>query len=189
MGANRGVRGMNRMLKPVKNRVANMVARAVVKLVTEATKLQSVQLEIQDNEIRGNVERFQQYGFSSKPLAGAEAVVVFVGGGRDHALVTNVDDRRYRPKFLVDGEAVVYNHQGDYVHVKADGTIKVVAATRVDIECPLVRMSGDLEVKGDITDRYEEQNGTIHGMRTIYNHHTHNETQTVTNEPNQQMYE
>lgn len=173
--AGNGQRGAGRIVKPIKDRVMNMVARAVVQLVNEATKLQEVQLAIQDEEVRDECERMQQYGFSSKPLPGAEAVVIFVGGNRDHPLVTNVDDRRYRPKFLQDGEVVVYNHTGDYVHIKANGNIEVVAATEVTITCPLVTMTGNLRVEGDITDRYTTDATTMHGVREVYNTHQHTE--------------
>lgn len=179
-----------KLTAPLRRAVANMVSRAVVKLVNDAAGMQVVQLGLLAGETRDQAERFQQYGFTSVPLEGAEAVVVFVGGTRDHPLVVCVDDRRYRPKGMQDGEAQMYNHIGDYIHIKADGSIKVVAAMKVDITAPLVEitaplvtMSGDLEVAGDISDK----DGMLKSIRDTYNNHTHDETTTVTLTPNQTM--
>ena len=94
---------IEKMLAPLRTRVANLVARAVVQLVNDGTKLQVVQLEVLEGETRDGCERFQEYGFTSVPLAGSEAVVLFVGGRRDHPLVVAVDDRRYRKKNLAAG--------------------------------------------------------------------------------------
>ena len=182
-------KGLSRYVAPIKQAVVNMVARAVVKQITESTGIQSAQVGILATETRDEVERFQQYGFSSYPLPGAEGLIVFIGGNRDHAVLTNVDDRRHRPKFLAEGEVVIYNQNGDYIHIRANGTMKVVAQTKIEIDCPLVEMSGDLRVKGDIVDRYETNTNNMHGMREIYNIHEHpeNDSGGPTDNPNEQM--
>jgi phage baseplate assembly protein V len=116
-----------RLLAPIRRRLDNLVARAVVSLVSDATTLQALQLAVLEEETREHCERFQQYGFTSVPLAGAEAVVLFVGGLRDHALVTNVDDRRYRKKNLAAGEVALYNHENVYVLLKLGQVIEANA--------------------------------------------------------------
>ena len=108
-----------------------MVARGVVSLVNDGLKLQGVQLAILDGEIR-EAERFQQYGFTSVPLPGAEAVVVFVGGRRDHGLVVAVDDRRYRKKGLLPGEVALYNQGGLSIVLRTTG-IEINAAGALPI--------------------------------------------------------
>lgn len=118
---------ITKLLKPLQTRVANMVARAVVQLVDDGTKLQRLQLVVLDGETRSGLERFQEYGLTSVPMAGAEAVVVFVGGRRDHGLVVGVDDRRYRPTGLAPGEVALYHKDGAQVLLKADGSIEVTA--------------------------------------------------------------
>lgn len=117
------------MLRPVRARVANMIARGVVKLVDDSQKLQLLQLSVGPDEVRDQVERFQQYGLTSLPDAGAEAVVVFVGGARDHGLAVAVDDRRYRVSGLASGEVVIYSKAGQTIWLKADGTIEIGGGT------------------------------------------------------------
>lgn len=157
---------LNRFIDPLKRRVQMMVARAVVNLVYDGLKLQEVQLGVMKNETREGVERFQEYGFTSHPLAGAEAVVLFVGGNRDHGLVIAVDDRRYRLKPLEAGEVAIYTDEGDYIKLGRGGTITMVAATKVRIESPLV------EVTGDLKDNCDSQPNNVRQMREIYNAHT-----------------
>lgn len=140
---------MDRLLGPIKRRLALMVGRAIVRLVNDGAQLQALQLELLQGEIRADVERVQNYGFTSVPHAGAEAVAVAVSGLRDHVLVVAVDDRRYRLKALADGEVAMYTDEGDLVHIKRGGTILVKAATKVRIESPLVEMTGDLHVLGN----------------------------------------
>ena len=111
--------------RAINNRVMLTVARAVVSLVDDSTKLQALQLQLLKREIRENVERFQNYGFTAKPHPGAEAVVVFVGGNRDHGLCIAVDDRRYRVLGLLDGEVAIYTDEGDRIHLKRNREIEV----------------------------------------------------------------
>ncbi len=127
-GVSRGrevIAAMNKMLAPLRNRVANMVARAIVQLVNDGAKIQLVQLGVLDGETREACERFQEYGFTSVPLAGAEAVVLFVGGRRDHGLVVAVDDRRSRPTGLAAGEVALYTDEGDGITLKRGQFIEV----------------------------------------------------------------
>lgn len=130
---------VERLLRPLKVRVANSIARAVVQLVDDSTKLQILQLGVLAGEDVDDAERFQEYGFSSNPLPGAEAVVVFPNGDRAHALVVAVDDRRYRPAAGAPGEVVVYNHAGASIRLKADGTVEI--GTDGGVFEPLVKRS------------------------------------------------
>lgn len=118
-----------RLTAPLRNRIANMVARAVVKMVSDSGKLQMVQLGILDGETREGCERLQEYGLTSVPLAGAEAVVLFVGGRRDHGLVVAVDDRRHRKTGLQPGEVALYTDEGDYILLKRGRLIEIGGGT------------------------------------------------------------
>lgn len=114
-----------RLLERLSRRMRNIVARGVISLVRDAHKWQSTQLELLDGEVLDDAERAQQYGFSSVPHAGAEAVVLFVGADRSHPVVLAVDDRRYRVQALKDGEVVIYTDEGDRIHLKRERTIEV----------------------------------------------------------------
>lgn len=123
---------LRHLLRPLATRVANTIARGVVQLVNDGTKLQLLQLGVLAGEtVEGDkgAEHFQPYGFSSVPLVGAEAVVIFPNGDRSHPLVIATSDRRYRPIAGQPGEVVVYNNTGAKITITKDGDIKIQAAT------------------------------------------------------------
>ncbi len=137
-------------MRPILNRLANLISRVVLNRADDSKKMQALQLTALDGETRENVERVQQYGFTSVPLAGAEGVAVFVGGYRDHGLVVAMDDRRYRPTGLQVGEVALYSSGGTKVLLKANGDVEITPA------------SGTVKVNGDVLA------GTI-----SLKHHTH----------------
>lgn len=124
-------------LRSLSNRVKNMLARMVVKLVDDSVKMQLIQasglLMDDSQEVRAGIERFQNYGFTSVPLEGAEAAVLFLEGRRDHGIAVVVDDRRYRLKGLQNGEVAIYTDQGDSIVIKRGGTVEVTAATAIHL--------------------------------------------------------
>lgn len=164
---------MRRLLEPLKRRVALIVARAIVRLSNDDTLLQSLQVECLQGEVQDSVERVQEYGFTSRPQDGAEAVVVFPNGNRGHGLVIAVDDRRYRIKGLQKGEVAIYTDQGDNITLKRDGNIEVVSSTRVLVQTPTMRIEGDLEVTGEVTDRADADGSTMERIRTVFDSHVH----------------
>jgi len=130
MGLDRDtLRQLQHLLRPLANRVANSIARGVVELVDNSTKLQLVQLGVLAGETIDRAEHHQPYGFASVPLAGAEAVVVFPSGDRGHPLVVSVSDRRYRPTDGEPGQVTIHNHNGATVTITADGDVIATPAT------------------------------------------------------------
>ncbi len=140
---------IGRMLRPVSNRVSNLVSRGVLKLVDDAKKFQALQVELLDGEIRDDVERVQNYGFTSVPVEGAEVVAVCVGGKRDHAVVIAVDDRQYRLRNLESGEVAVYDKTGSKFLLKANGNIEITPSSGTLALVGDMTVSGSIQVEGD----------------------------------------
>lgn len=137
---------VDRMIKPLRTRILMTIARAVVESLKDTGGLQVMKIDVLAGENRDNVERFQNYGFTSVPFPGAEAVVVFQGGNREHGLIIAVDDRRYRLKGLENGEVAIYTDEGDKIHFKRGGIIQIVASSKVDVDANLVELgNGTLE--------------------------------------------
>jgi len=180
--------GISRLLRPLQQRLQLMVGRCLVLLVDDDTRLQSLQVALLAEEVRGDVERFQQYGFTSHPHPDAEAIAVAVGGNRDHCVVLSVDDRRYRLKGLAQGEVALYTDEGDRVVLRRGGIVEVHAGAELRVTAPLCTMSGDLQVQGSIdsgatitaAEDVRDQGGakTMAGMRSVYNGHTHGASPT-----------
>ena len=101
----------DRLIGPLRRRVLLMIGRAVVRVVDDSLKLQAVQVEGLSGEVLDGIERWQQYGFTSVPHPGAEAIIAALGGQRQHSVVLAVEDRRYRVMGLEQGEVCIYTDE------------------------------------------------------------------------------
>ena len=104
---------VERLMWPLRRRVALMVGRAVLALVDDEPALQVLQVRALRDETLDGVERFQQYGFTSHPHPDAEVLLLSFGGMRQHAVAVAVDDRRHRPTGLQAGEVCLYTDEDE----------------------------------------------------------------------------
>ena len=110
--------------------------RGIVKSVTEGlVKLFSC--SGRTGETIDAREYMQHYGFTSRPLAGAEIIIINEG---NHYIAVASEDRRYRLA-IEDGEVALYTDEGDQVHMKRDNTIHVVCGNKL-----LAEVANDVEV-------------------------------------------
>ena len=140
-----------RQIGPFARRIGNMLARGAVSSSNAASKMQTLQLRLMADEQKDDVEHFEPFGFTSRPLAGAEHVTIFMDGDRSHGITLVVADRRYRLTGLQEGEAALHDAYGNKAHFKKDGTLDVIATTKVQVTSPLLTLSGDLRVAGSIS--------------------------------------
>lgn len=138
------MRTINKMIAPLIRRVRLMVGRGVLSLVNDDLKMQGVQVQLLAGEVR-DLERFQDYGFTSVPHGGAEVAAVFIDGNRDHGIAVRIDDRRYRLKGLQSGEVAIYTDEGDKIVMKRGGVIEVTASVKVRMVTPLLEVTGDIK--------------------------------------------
>lgn len=153
---------LQKLLEPLRTRISNLVARAVISAVVDTKKMQVLQLQVLEGETREGCERVQQYGFTSVPFAGCEAVVLFLNGNRDHGLVVATDDRRYRLKSLQPGEVALYTDEGAAVHLKR-GRIVV---TDEEIRLGSDSASDSVSLASLVLDRLNQ-------IKTAFDGHSH----------------
>jgi len=133
---------MARLLSPIWRRLRLIVSRGVVRRSDDGSRLQVVQLGLLAGET-AEMERFQQYGFTCRPLDGAEAIAVAVGGSRGHLVAVAVDDRRHRMKGLSTGEVALYTDEGDYIHMKRGRIVEVTAGAAIKVTAPSITAECD----------------------------------------------
>ncbi|MFA0089070.1 MULTISPECIES: phage baseplate assembly protein, partial [Vibrio] len=73
-------RYIERLLAPIKRRITGAITRAVVSGVVEDLQRQNLQLKMHADESVDDIERFQNYGCSSFPPIGSEAILAAIGG-------------------------------------------------------------------------------------------------------------
>lgn len=127
--------------RELKRRVMNVIARAVLEAVRDTNGVQMLQVSLLADEVKGSVERLQNYGFTSHPLPGAEVFMSFIGGNRDHGLALVVEDRRYRLKGLKAGEVAIYDDQGQKIVLHRDRI--EVTAPKVVVTSPDVHLGAE----------------------------------------------
>lgn len=123
---------LRHLLRPIANRVVNMVARGVVQLVDDSKKMQLVQLGVLAGETvegEGGAEHFQAFGLASVPMPGAEHVTLFPNGDRSHPITIVVADRRHRPTGGEPGTVTLHNHTGAKVIMMPSGDIEIQPAS------------------------------------------------------------
>jgi len=182
---------IQKLMAPLQRRIMLSIGRAVLNAVYDGNPVQLVQASMLSDEVRDKMERMTEYGFTSVPFPGAQAVAVFVGGERGHGVVIATGDHRSRMKGLQPGEVAIYDDQGQSVHLTRAGIVVKGAGKPVTItDAPKARFEMDIEATGEIKDRCDSSGKTMAQMRTTYNGHTHNENNNPggpTNQPNQQM--
>ena len=118
---------MARPARPLMNRIKLAIGRAVLRLVDDDRKLQTLQVEGLKTEVLDGLERFQQYGFTGHPHPGSEAIILALGGMRQHSIVIAIDDRRYRLTALAEGEVAIYSSHGQRIVLRNDESIEITA--------------------------------------------------------------
>lgn len=181
---------IRRSVSPIAQRVRLMVGRARLAAVTDGGKRQFIQFTALADEVKDGVEHMQPFGFASHPTPGAQVLFICVGGDRGHPIAVCVDDPRSRIP-LEAGEVAIYTGNGNKIVMKPSGDVEITTKTLTIKASDKIRCETDsFEVTGDITDRCDSVGRSMNAMRSIYDTHTHPETNTPggdTQQPNQGM--
>lgn len=177
MRADDVIKIIRRALLPIKRKVMLTIGRGVLMAVQDGKDLQQMQITLLADEVKGQVEHMGHFGFASRCPKGGDLVMVSVGGSRDHGIVIATEHREFRFKNLGDGESALYSKDGDYIHLKNGNvidiktkTLNIEAETSVNITTPIVNISKDVAVGGnmDITgDESVGGNETVGGNSEV----------------------
>lgn len=130
-------------LNAIARRLRLIVDRAVVRLVSDGLARQNLQIQTLADATDDDVERFQNYGFTSVPPEGSEAIVMAVGGRRDGLVAIAVEDKRCRPKGLSPGDVRVYHRDGkSHITLKENGVIEITGE-QLDFSGKTVNLTAD----------------------------------------------
>lgn len=191
------------ILERTARRVLLALARALVTTVNDSGGVQMMQVKLNALETRDNTPRVSEFGHASNPPVGSDAIVCFLGGDRSNGVVLGTVHQLSRPRNLAPGETMIYSQDGKSVYLTASGgivvdaknqavtvnnatTVTINAANEIDMNTPL------LKVSGDILDNAGTNSRTMKQMRDVFNGHNHDVhnvqagSSTVTsNSPNQ----
>lgn len=162
------MRDVQKLISPMMRRLRLIADRAVVTMVTDSLQRQGLQLKVLADETADDVERFQNYGHTSVPPAGSEAIVLGIGGARAGLVAIAVEDKSVRPKDLEAGDNCLYHLEGHRIILRKDGAIEIEAKTvtltateKFTIISPDNEIQGPLHVTGPITSDEDVTAGDI----------------------------
>ncbi|WP_413207966.1 phage baseplate assembly protein V [Rhodospirillum sp. A1_3_36] len=135
----------------LKRRMATMIRLARLTAVDSGKATQCLQAEVFAGELHDNVKHLEPYGFTSHPLTGAEALLVFPGGVNSNPVALVVGGRTYRLQGLKGGEVALYDDQGQKIVVERDRILihsdrpegLKVEAPKVVVESPDISLGSE----------------------------------------------
>lgn len=140
----------NRAIHPLRVTVMLMTGKAVVKAVKDSEGIQEVQLAALAGESLDKIPRVQDFGFSSNPPVGSEAIILSLGGSRENVVAIKVDNRTVRIKNLASGETVIFTDDGTFLHLKKSGQVHLKTAVKTTVECPDAEFTGNVKINGNL---------------------------------------
>jgi len=105
------LRDFKRLTDPIRKKIFLLLGRAILYAIDNSESTQTVQVMALSDEVITGIERFQEYGLETYPLAEAEVFIGFLNGNRGHGIALCVHDRRYRPTDLIEGEVALYTSE------------------------------------------------------------------------------
>lgn len=97
-------------VEPLAAGLASLAVRAVVRIVTESTKVRTVQTTQRAGDPPSDdVRHAEPLGLTSRPVVGAEAYILRIGASADHEVAIVVWDTRVRPVDQDEGETGLYD--------------------------------------------------------------------------------
>ncbi len=150
-------RYVDKAVSRIKRRIISMVTRAIVVDVIEDLQRQAIQIAGESNESGDNIERFQQYGFSSVPPNGSEAILAALNGNLGKRIAIAVEKKELRPQ----GDSLdvfIYHAEGHSIQLTKDGKC-IISVTDAILEAtssftiisPETLIQGPLHVTGGIS--------------------------------------
>lgn len=131
--------------------------RGILNRVNANGGIQSAQISGLADETIQDIEHFQQFGFTSNPPAGTEAIILPLGGNSTHGIVIATENASYRVKSLASGEVAIYCQSGASITLKNGKVIDIEcdqlninAPAGVNITAPNVQCSAQMTAAGQI---------------------------------------
>ncbi|EYU13602.1 phage baseplate assembly protein V [Photorhabdus aegyptia] len=167
---------LNKLIASLQRRVRLLISRGVVNIVNDSLKRQNLQVSLLADEAADDVERFQNYGHSSVPPVGSEAIVLSVSGVRQHLVAIAVDNKNSRMGKLKAGDSTLYHLEGHHVLLTENGVVRIqckrleVVADEIVFDAPQTRFTGNVDIKG-VSTADNHMSGSTSGKDHIHTEH------------------
>lgn len=145
--------GLDRLYR----RLVMMIGRGETKVVDDSGVVQILQATLTAEEIRDRLPRLAEYGLTSNPPEGTDAIVVFLGGNRSNGVVIATGNKAYRLVGLETGEVALYDDLGQKVHLTRAGivvdtplNVTINAGGTLRLSAPIVEIHAETDFRYDV---------------------------------------
>lgn len=158
---------MNQMFERMQRAITALVGRGRVKYVNDGGVVQEMQVVMNGLETPDNRYRVAEFGLTSNPPVGSDAIALHVSGDRSAGVVIGTNHQPSRPTGLQSGETMLYSQDGKYVYMTASGGIVVEAKGQpvtvndasnvtcnasgtLTVNAPSIVLNGNVQINGNI---------------------------------------
>ncbi|NID15376.1 phage baseplate assembly protein V [Luteibacter yeojuensis] len=165
-------------LDRVRRAVQALAGRGRITVSDDTGPAQRLQVKLGPLEVRDTTPRLAEFGFSSRPPAGTDAVLLFLSGDRSNGVVIATGHQASRPRSLEEGETIVYDLFGKFIRLTKDGGIVIEAngspvtvnnaaevvvhaSARVLLDTPMVKTTGSVVVGNGASGSFSTPTGAV----------------------------
>lgn len=142
------------MSEKLLNRIKNIFGTGTATLVETGI----VQLKLATGIVNDRIKRVHNYGFMSRPIPGAKAYTLFVGGDTSRGIAVCIEDERYQME-LEPGDVAMLDDKGSFIHFTKDGinvftnkNITVEAAENISVTCANATIDAEKTTINSVTE-------------------------------------
>lgn len=145
------------------NRLMNMASRGTIVEDDNSKGIQQGKIRGQHGEEIPKVQRWEQFGLTSRPPAGADALILSINGTRDSAQMVALSAPGTRPTDGAAGSTTLYDAAGNKVYLDNGGNIVIEGSATITIKAADVAIeSGTLTHNGvDISENHKHKDVTV----------------------------
>lgn len=143
--------------------VVRAAFRGKITLVVSSEPVQRVQLSGLADETLQDLEQLQEFGFTSAPPEGTEAVVIPLGGATSHGVIVATEHGSFRIKNLKPGETAIYSNEGAKIVIK-QGRIIEADCDVYKVNCKSYQVSASSGAEFDTPNLSATQQVTASGQ-------------------------
>lgn len=164
---------LHRAIERLSRRLQHMVRVGIVTGSDDAGPAQVLQLKFSDLEQRDHTRVINLHGFTSRPMANTNAVVLFLTGDRSQGLVLGTNHQNQRMRDLKEGEVAVYDDKKRRMYFTRDGVVLDGAVDDINVKTDtnvVVTVKQEIHLLGDGETLRRLVTDVFQGL---FNNHTH----------------
>jgi len=133
----------------VYRRVLLAIGRGRVTTANDGGPVQKLQAKFSDFETHDNLPRLAEYGLTSNPPIGSDAIVVFLGGDRSNGVVIATGHQLSRMKGLLPGEVAIFDDLGQSAYLTRAGIVIEGAGLPITVN-GVTAINGNTTINGKL---------------------------------------